>query len=232
MGDQNGNVFFFEFNGSQFTQAIQHYRQSNSLFVVGSDEEPKRVVCIQSPDRPFSYEHNEGVFQYRGQLITSGMITGVPYSAFMSSGGDYYFIVDSPNGVHAFRFNGSIFTHFQTIAAADSPWVVALNPNKTYAVVGCLASIILYSFDGLTFTKLNEIAESHNFLKIVFDGDTIFGINSNDEIFTYTIQNSTLVKIQTFTLNSQPLNLFSRDGPTGEKIIIVFFSSSTVYYKY
>ena len=130
IGDQNGKVFFFEFNGSQFTQAIQHYRQSNSLFVVGSDEEPKRVVCIQSPDRPFSYEHNEGVFQYKDQLITSGITIGNPFSAFMSSGGDYYFVIDNSNGVHAFRFDGSTFTHFQTFTtAADSPWAMALNEN-------------------------------------------------------------------------------------------------------
>ena len=129
VGDRDGRVTIFEFNGSQFIQTIQLNHQSSSFDLVGSDEEPKQIVCLQSPDALFRYEHTEDVFQYKDQLITSGITISNSSSTLMSSDGDYYFVADKTNGVHAFRFNGSTFTHFQTLAAADSPWVVALNPN-------------------------------------------------------------------------------------------------------
>lgn len=73
----------------------------------------------------------------------------------MTSDGDYFFIADNSNGVHALRYNGTDFVYFQTVANVDFPRVLAVNENQTYAVVGCNDKIILYSFDGLAFTKIN-----------------------------------------------------------------------------
>ena len=91
----------------------------------------------------------------------------------ISSDGDYYFIVDSDEGCRP--FNRSTFLHFQTIAAADSPREFIFNENETYAVVSCTAGIINYAFDGLTFARLNQLAETDAFLDTTFDGDLIFG---------------------------------------------------------
>ena len=150
----------------------------------------------------------------------------------MTPDGDYYFVVDHFLGVQALRYNGSDFTYFQTVAAADFPWVFAVNDNQTYAAAGCAAKIILYSFDGLTLTKLNEIPEGNNFINLAFSGDLIFGTLVGNKLGIYTIQDNLLIRVETISLASQPYKICTKDGPSGETIIPLFFEAEIVYCKY
>ena len=61
--EQDGEITFFEFNGSQFNQVAAFANQALAFYVVGSDEEPRQVVSGDfSPKNYYRYEHRGGQF--------------------------------------------------------------------------------------------------------------------------------------------------------------------------
>ena len=152
----------------------------------------------------------------------------------MTPDGDYFFITDVTNGVHAFRFDGSTYSHFQTVAAADSPRRFAINEDHTLAVVGKGSGLgsTLYSFDGIAFAQLDQVAESGFYKDLIFSGGLVIGGSDSQELRIYAIENHAFVMLQTITLSAPVHKVSLNEGPDAERILIVMLASEVKYFQH
>ena len=109
-----------------------------------------------------------------------------------------------------------------------------MNENHTLAVVGRDSGMgsTLYSFDGLTFTQLHQVAESGFYRDLIVEEELVIGGSSNQELRIYTIENDGLALLQTLALADTLHQVSLKDGPNGERILIVMLFSGTKYYQH